>query len=533
MPTYPAPLVDVKVENICTDNIDNDGDGMIDNQDGDCWIREGIIYRTHPVFYPNHSFKEITGQISSLKDLGIKTVLLAPFWKSPQGVGPATMSYHPLSYYELNPEYGTWDNLKELIETIHKNDMKVMLDLVTGVAEPGSDWYDYGTFKVPLEDMKKKYDLEYMEKGGYRLAFYNRHKSKISEITGEDFYDIIGVIDQDNNVVLGAYPNPKVGVATDRKNLKVIEYFEGVVTYYIKEYNVDGFRIDMPSDVWNKLLFPEDHTIYKMLARLKAAAIKEKPSVIFQAENVKQSEYGPEDMTEQTCEISGEVTLLQYYAFLPAAFEDSEKFVVSVKKVIDFPFSDNNPYKRSRRWQLENLNTPRVNVQFELAKISPNTLKPLIVMMTTLPGTPKIVAGQEIGETQDGGTWGTGNSEFFTTNPEVDWLKGNYELKNFYKKVFAVRNSHPALKYGGAESIKNVWRSGDNVYAYSRTYENENVIMVINFQNKAATSVLNLPFKAGAILNDELTGETFMVTDPINFRISVSAYGSRILTVKR
>lgn len=101
--------------------------GLIDNRNGNYWIREGAIYRTHPVFYPGHSFKEITAQISSLKDLGVKTILLAPFWTSPKSIGPATMSYHPLSYYKLNPEYGTLDELNNLIKTIHSNNMKVML----------------------------------------------------------------------------------------------------------------------------------------------------------------------------------------------------------------------------------------------------------------------------------------------------------------------------------------------------------------------------------------------------------------------
>lgn len=321
-------------------------------------------------------------------------------------------------------------------------------------------------------------------------------------------------------------------IATDRKNPKVIDYFEKVVTYYVKEYDVDGFRVDMPSDVWNKILFPEDHTIYEMLDRLKAAAIKEKPSIIFQSESVAQSTYNPQDTTEQTAEISSEITLPQFYAFKPVMFTDSEKFVESVKQIIDFPFKTDNPYKRSRRWRLENLNTPRVNVQFGLARLSSDTLKPFIVMMSTLPGTPKIVAGQEVGETQDGGNWGTGNSEFFTAKPEVDWKNGNYELKDFYKKVFVIRNSHLALEYGGDESIANVWKSGDNIFAYSRIYENETVAVVINFRSKKASAVLSLPFKSGNVLQDELNGESFNLSDPVNFKISIPAYGSRILTSK-
>ncbi len=221
-----------------------------------------------------------------------------------------------------------------------------------------------------------------------------------SQVTGEEGYDIIGIIDKNQDVILGAWPNPKIGISTDRKNPKVIEYFEKVVEYYLKEFDVDGFRIDCPSDVWNKLLFPQDYTIYDMLEKLKTKANKIKTNSIFQSEGVSKSSYEPHRTTDQTCEISSEITLIQFFSLLARKFATSEEFVKSVKQIVD------NPYGRARRWQLENLNTPRVNRQLELAKFSSETLRPFIVMMSTLPGVPKIVAGQEIGETQVGGRWG-------------------------------------------------------------------------------------------------------------------------------
>ncbi len=135
--------------------VKNNNQYSVIKEKGSNWIREGIIYRTHPIFYPNHSYKEITKQISSLKELGVKTILLAPIWENFKSqnpnAGPASLSYWPLSYYKFNSVYGPPEDLKELIVTAHKCDMKVMLDLVTAVAPPGSDWYAYGTFRVSLE----------------------------------------------------------------------------------------------------------------------------------------------------------------------------------------------------------------------------------------------------------------------------------------------------------------------------------------------------------------------------------------------
>jgi len=88
----------IRIETICTDGIDNDGDALIDNEDGDCWSREGLIYQTHPYFYSNHSFKEITQQIPQLANLGVKTLYLMPIWKH---LGGKKSIYATYDYFRL------------------------------------------------------------------------------------------------------------------------------------------------------------------------------------------------------------------------------------------------------------------------------------------------------------------------------------------------------------------------------------------------------------------------------------------------
>ncbi|MCG2811453.1 MAG: alpha-glucosidase C-terminal domain-containing protein [Candidatus Aminicenantes bacterium] len=137
---------------------------------------------------------------------------------------------------------------------------------------------------------------------------------------------------------------------------------------------------------------------------------------------------------------------------------------------------------------------------------------------STVPGVPFIHAGQETGDTK------------------ADYISGkiNESVRDFYKKVFSIRSQNPALKYDGKESISNIWKSGDNIYAYLRGYEKEKVIVTINFQNKEAISYLDLSFlNKGTVLYDELNNEELSVNEPSNFKISVPAYGSRILTIKR
>ncbi|MCK4809904.1 MAG: alpha-glucosidase C-terminal domain-containing protein [Candidatus Omnitrophica bacterium] len=93
-----------------------------------------------------------------------------------------------------------------------------------------------------------------------------------------------------------------------------------------------------------------------------------------------------------------------------------------------------------------------------------------------------------------------------------------------------IRGKSNALKYG---SIENVWESGDNTYAYLREYEDEKVIVVMNFLNREAISYLDLSFfPKGTVLYDELNNERFTVSNSSNFKISIPKHGSRILTEK-
>ena len=104
------------------------------------------------------------------------------------------------------------------------------------------------------------------------------------------------------------------------------------------------------------------------------------------------------------------------------------------------------------------------------------------------------------------------------------------ERKSYWKKVLNIRNNNRALKYG---SIENVWKSGDDTYAYLRSYEDESVVVVVNFRDKRATGILSLPFSSNSVLHDELNGQTFTAVDPSNFQISVPAYGSMVLVFEK
>ena len=472
-------------------------------------IIEGPIYETHPYYYPNHSFKEITQQIPQLADLGVKTIWLLPIWEHAGDEPQHRFIYAINDYYKIDPAYGTPEDLKELVDTAHQYNLKVILDFVTCCTPKGSvAWNNNFTFMISLPELQKKaeelgWELEHGVRGEDKIVYYNCEEKEYVEkyTTCEVCGEIIG-----EDVVMAHYPVASWGWAIDRTNPEVIDYFTKVAEYYVKEYDIDGWRVDAPQNNWNPKIISGDHSAIRLLRNVKRAITEVKPNAILLAEVPAPSPDGvPEfdEMCEASCSPLGLRFLIKRWT--------SEDLVNYIK-------NEKIQYGRTRARFMEGHGTPRINKLLE-QQGKPQLGKPLLVLISTLPGVPMIQAGQEIGETKK-----------YNENPQVDWANGDYELRKFYKKVFSIRNNNNALKYG---TIENVWKSGDNTYAYLREYENESVVVVINFLNKTATSILNLSFlPEGAILHDELNNETLTVNNPGNFKISVPKYGARILTLK-
>jgi len=86
------------------------------------YVLDGPIYSTSADYYKG-GLKELTDWVPHLKDTGFKTIYLLPVWSE--------NSYTPDDYYKINPKIGTEADMKNLVEKVHNNDMKIFFDLVT------------------------------------------------------------------------------------------------------------------------------------------------------------------------------------------------------------------------------------------------------------------------------------------------------------------------------------------------------------------------------------------------------------------
>ncbi|MFI3547285.1 alpha-amylase family glycosyl hydrolase [Mammaliicoccus sciuri] len=130
------------------------------------WWKKEIIYQIYPrSFYDANGdgigdIKGITSKLEYLKDLGITMIWICPIYKSPM----VDNGYDISDYLGINPEFGSMEDLDELIERAQALDIKVMLDLVINhtsdehrwfqeaLNNPNSPYRDYYIFKDGIEN---------------------------------------------------------------------------------------------------------------------------------------------------------------------------------------------------------------------------------------------------------------------------------------------------------------------------------------------------------------------------------------------
>ncbi len=97
------------------------------------WIRDAVIYEIFPrAFSQEGNFNGITKQLDRLKDLGVTILWLMPIHQIGQEKKKGTIGspYAVRDYYSINPDYGTKEDLRRLVNEAHKRGLKIIIDIV-------------------------------------------------------------------------------------------------------------------------------------------------------------------------------------------------------------------------------------------------------------------------------------------------------------------------------------------------------------------------------------------------------------------
>jgi oligo-1,6-glucosidase len=107
------------------------------------WWKEAVVYQIYPSSFQDSNddgwgdVKGIISRVDYLKDLGIDVVWTSPIYKSPQ----ADMGYDIADYKQIDPIYGSLENVDHLIAELKKRSMKLMMDLVVNHTSNEHPWF--------------------------------------------------------------------------------------------------------------------------------------------------------------------------------------------------------------------------------------------------------------------------------------------------------------------------------------------------------------------------------------------------------
>ena len=164
------------------------------------------------------TIKEIKKRLDYINELGFNGIYLNPLFMAGE-----YHKYDVIDYFKVDPLFGKDSEFKDLVNSAHKKGMKVVIDLVLN----HSGWYFFAFDDVIKNQENSKYVSWF-----YDLKFPIYRPKSWDEIPP---YACFGY---ERNM-------PKLN--TD--NEEVINYFIKLCLYLIKEFNVDGFRLDTSDEV--------------------------------------------------------------------------------------------------------------------------------------------------------------------------------------------------------------------------------------------------------------------------------------------
>ena len=182
-------------------------------------------------------------KLDYIKSLGADAIWFSPLYVSPQ----ADYGYDIADYYNINPEYGTLDEFKEVLAGAHERGIKVIMDLVINHTSDQCEWFKKSAAGDP---QYKDYYIWRPGKGKDGKKFPNNWMATFpgdgwtyNEQRGEYYLHLFAVEQPDLN-----HDNPAV-----REEVKKI------MRYWL-DMGVDGFREDvitmiskregLPNGVW-------------------------------------------------------------------------------------------------------------------------------------------------------------------------------------------------------------------------------------------------------------------------------------------
>jgi glycosidase len=370
------------------------------------WLKSGTVYQIFVrSFSPAGDLNGVTARLDDLHALGVNILWLMPI--HPNGEvkkkGSLGSPYSVRDYFAVNPSLGTKDDLRRLVQEAHMRHMKVLIDVVAN----HTSW-DSTMMAHP--------------------EFYKK--------------------DKEGHI---AYPYDWTDVAAlDYSNPKLRRTMTDMLLYWIREFDLDGYRCDaaaeVPTDFWEQAR--------KELEQLKPDIVMlaeaQKPELLRSAFDI--------DYAWPLMHTLDDVIMNGASATAVRATVEQQRDLYP-KGALHLRISDDHDELRA---------TARYGFPGAIAASA---------LMFTLDGTPLIYNGMEAGDSTQS------RSPALFEPQKVFWGAGEWhpEYAKFYAAMTSLRRGHPALDQGEIVWLHN--SDEQHVVTYLRRSGAEEFLIAVNLSN--------------------------------------------------
>ncbi|MEZ0483840.1 maltose alpha-D-glucosyltransferase [Fibrella aquatica] len=535
-------------------------------QDNLFWYKDAIIYELHIKAFRDGNgdgigdFEGLLEKLDYLQELGVTAIWLLPFYPSPL----RDDGYDIADYYNINTSYGTVEQFKTLLSEAHQRNLKVITELVINHTSDQHPWFQRAR-KAPKGSPERDYYVwtdDPTQYGDVRIIFQDFERSNWTwDHEAQQYYWHRFFHHQpDLN-----YDNPLV----QEEVFRMIDYW--------CELGVDGFRLDAVPYLFeregtNGENLPETHAFLKTLRSHIDAHF---PGVVFLAE----ANMWPEDSASYFGD-GDECHMNYHFPVMPRMFmalqmEDRYPITDIFDQTPAIPdncqwaiFLRNHDeltlemvtdeerdymYKTYAKDPKAKIN---LGIRHRLAPLMENNRKKIEILnslLFSLAGTPVIYYGDEIGMgdnvylgDRDGVRtpmqWSPDrNAGFSSANPQKLYLptildpEYHFESVNvetqrrntsslfwFMKRMIGLRRKHKAF---GRGDMRFLTVENPKVLAFTRSYEDETLLIVINLSKYAQPAEIELPGYAGYVPVELFSKNAFpVITERENYFFTLASY---------
>ncbi|HFK6026196.1 TPA: glycoside hydrolase family 13 protein [Enterococcus faecium] len=296
----------------------------------------------------------VMDHLDYLTDLGINGIYFCPIFKA-----TSNHKYDTIDYYEVDPALGDKKLLKNLIDEAHKRGIRIMFDAVfnhMGVHSP--QWQDV---------------LKNGEKSIYKDWFHIR-------FFPVDSYQMTDLPETAENIPYDTFAFTPFMPKLNTANPEVQKYLLDIATYWIKEFDIDGWRLDVANEV--------DHHFWK---KFREAVTEIKPDIYILGEIWHSSQAW----------LQGD----EFHAVMNYAFTDSIKDYFAKKKITASQMVSGMNHQQMLYRDQVNEGTFNLLDSHDTARIltlcqgNKELMKSVMAFMFLQKGSPCIYYGTEIGMT--------------------------------------------------------------------------------------------------------------------------------------